>query len=114
MNARERPVEIERDIALGPDLPPVPERLLLAHARGEVLFICGAGVSQPAGLPLFKGLTGVVSHFISRSFPEFFRATNSYQSHATPAAVNSDVGTLVGSHDARQVGDREAELLCGC
>jgi len=38
----------------------------------------------------------VVSHFISRSFPEFFRATNSYQSHATPAAVNSDVGPLVG------------------
>ncbi|NOX40683.1 MAG: hypothetical protein GXP05_09255 [Alphaproteobacteria bacterium] len=29
---------------------------MLAHARGEVLFVCGAGVSQPAGLPGFRDL----------------------------------------------------------
>lgn len=46
----------ERVIFLGPGLPAVPERLLLAHARGEVLFIAGAGVSQPAGLPDFREL----------------------------------------------------------
>ena len=46
----------ERDISLGDDLPPIPERLLLAHARGEVLFICGAGISRPAGLPDFRKL----------------------------------------------------------
>lgn len=43
-------------ISLGPGLAAVPERLLLAHARGEVLFIAGAGVSQPAKLPNFRGL----------------------------------------------------------
>jgi SIR2-like domain len=29
---------------------------MLAHARGEVLFICGAGISRPANLPDFREL----------------------------------------------------------
>ncbi len=37
-------------------MPSIPERLLLAHARGEVLFVAGAGVSLPAGLPDFRRL----------------------------------------------------------
>ena len=45
-----------RNIVLGRGLAPVPERLLLAHARGEVLFIAGAGVSRDAGLPDFREL----------------------------------------------------------
>ena len=45
-----------RRIALASDLPAIPERLLLAHARGDVLFLCGAGVSIPAGLPNFRQL----------------------------------------------------------
>lgn len=35
----------------------VPERLLIAHGRGHVLFITGAGSSRPAGLPDFRELT---------------------------------------------------------
>lgn len=46
----------DRVIQLGPGLAAIPERLLLAHARGEVLFICGAGISKPAGLPDFRQL----------------------------------------------------------
>jgi hypothetical protein len=46
----------DRAISLGSGLPLIPERLLLAHARGEVLFICGAGISKPAGLPDFREL----------------------------------------------------------
>ncbi|MBV6656800.1 MAG: SIR2 family protein [Devosiaceae bacterium] len=51
---KNNPALQDRVIALGPGSPPIPERLLLAHARGEVLFICGAGVSMPAQLPDFK------------------------------------------------------------
>ena len=46
----------DRVISLGNQLAAIPERLLLAHARGEVLFICGAGISKPAGLPDFREL----------------------------------------------------------
>ncbi|WP_088685295.1 SIR2 family protein [Rhizobium sp. R635] len=46
----------DRVISLGSGLAAIPERLLLAHARGEVLFICGAGISKPAGLPDFREL----------------------------------------------------------
>lgn len=46
----------DRVIQLGRGLSAIPERLLLAHARGEVLFICGAGISRPAGLPDFRQL----------------------------------------------------------
>ncbi|MBT1070700.1 SIR2 family protein [Pelotalea chapellei] len=46
----------DRVIPLGDGLAAIPERLLLAHARGEVLFIAGAGVSKPAGLPDFRKL----------------------------------------------------------
>lgn len=46
----------DRVISLGTGLASIPERLLLAHARGEVLFICGAGISKPANLPDFREL----------------------------------------------------------
>lgn len=46
----------DRVVQLDQGLPPIPERLLLAHSRGEVLFICGAGISRPAGLPDFRQL----------------------------------------------------------
>ena len=46
----------DRWISLGDNLFKVPERLLLAHSRGETLFITGAGTSMPAGLPDFRQL----------------------------------------------------------
>ena len=46
----------ERQIAFGEGLASIPERLLLAHGRGEVLFVVGAGVSRQAKLPNFREL----------------------------------------------------------
>lgn len=52
----QRSVTSDRVIPLGAGLAAIPERLLLAHARGEVLFIAGAGISKSAGFPNFRGL----------------------------------------------------------
>ena len=39
------------------DGPSIPNALMEAQLRGEVVFFCGAGVSMPAGLPSFLKLT---------------------------------------------------------
>ena len=39
-----------------PNGPDIPADLIAAQEKGETLFICGAGVSRTAGLPLFRGL----------------------------------------------------------
>lgn len=36
--------------------PDIPDALLHAHEEGNIVFFCGAGISAPAGLPLFRGL----------------------------------------------------------
>lgn len=43
-----------------PDGPDIPQELLTAQEKGEVLFICGAGVSMTVGLPSFRGLVAAV------------------------------------------------------
>lgn len=42
------------------DGPNIPDELLEARDRGEVVFLCGAGVSYPAGMPDFLGLAQYV------------------------------------------------------
>ena len=44
------------------DGPNIPDELLEARDRGEVVFLCGAGVSYPAGMPNFLGLAQHVIH----------------------------------------------------
>ena len=65
--------EDSRFVSLGPDLPAIPERLLLAHARGEVLFICGAGISLSAGLPNFRDLVSAVFGTLDSAIHECLR-----------------------------------------
>ncbi|MDB6084732.1 MAG: hypothetical protein JWN43_2613 [Gammaproteobacteria bacterium] len=42
------------------DGPDIPDRLIQAHEDGNVVFFCGAGVSYPAGLPLFGQLVKLI------------------------------------------------------
>ena len=56
-----------------PDGPIVPNDLVRAWRQGKVLFLAGAGVSEPAKLPLFRGLVLEVYREIGDSLAEPFR-----------------------------------------
>ena len=52
-------------IANGPD---IPNGLLQAHEDGRVVFFCGSGISDPAGLPGFKGLVDKIYNCVGSHF----------------------------------------------
>jgi hypothetical protein len=54
-----------RFITTGAD---IPKDLLEAQERGRTIFVCGAGVSVAAGLPLFRGLVERVYEFLGEDF----------------------------------------------
>lgn len=82
----------DRVLQLGPGLSPIPERLLLAHARGEVLFICGAGISQPAGLPGFREL-------VLKVYATLDTSTHSVLTGLPPGACNQWLANCAGLTD---------------
>ena len=65
----------DRVISFGPGLARIPERLLLAHARGQVLFLVGAGVSRASGHPDFRGLVESVYKTQDLSIYSFIEKT---------------------------------------
>lgn len=82
----------DRVIPLGSGLANIPERLLLAHARGEVLFIAGAGISQPANLPDFRGL-------VLRVYAQLDTAVHAIMFSIPPTAHNQWITDLSGLTD---------------
>ncbi len=60
--------------------PNIPEKLLLAHEKGELVLFCGAGISLYAGLPDFKNLVKNVYILIGEGFEDLekieFRKNN--------------------------------------
>lgn len=51
-----------------PDGPDIPTDLIEAQEKGEVIFVCGAGVSCLVGLPLFRGLVEQVYKALGESW----------------------------------------------
>lgn len=78
----------------GPDLP---ERLLQGNEDGRVVFFCGAGVSKPAGLPLFDEL-------VAKLYKNLHQAPN--QAECT-AIRRQQFETAIGLLEGRIEGGRE-------
>ncbi len=107
----------KRNIILGRGLIPIPERLLLAHSRGEVLFIAGAGISQESGLPSFKGLVqdvyktldpGVYSELTKSSTST--RTTSSSRIHRLTPKQSAEIGRFKNEHYDTVLGMLERRL----
>ena len=69
--------------------PQVPKELVLAQEKGQVIFVCGAGVSRAAGLPLFRGL-------IERIYQEL---GETWKHHAAEREAMEKDGRLFGQYD---------------
>lgn len=62
--------------------PNIPNKLIEAQKKGELLFFCGAGVSVPAGLPTFESLTEQVAeklHALDDKNNEISKLISNYQ-----------------------------------
>ncbi|MFQ6241842.1 SIR2 family protein [Sinorhizobium meliloti] len=67
---------MSNEVYLGAGLPSLPEDLLLARDRGEVLFIVGAGASypEPSKLPDFGGLVADIYDIVDPSMSAAIKA----------------------------------------
>jgi NAD-dependent SIR2 family protein deacetylase len=74
---------------LVPGGPVVPNALIADQQRGNVLFVCGAGVSMAAGLPSFEDLVKGVYRCLGEE----------WESHPAEHAVMTRGGQLFGQYD---------------
>jgi len=118
-------VPSDRWIVLSPGCAPIPERLLLAHARGRVLFITGAGVSAPSGLPDFRALvedvyqvldppTHAILRTVARSAttePPSSLALPPQQRAEIQRYIRGDYDVVLGMLERRLEGDLEGQSI---
>lgn len=72
-----------------PDGPSIPDILLERCDAGRVVFLCGAGVSLPSGMPTFVGLTQYVIEFYDPPVDsEIMAAFQPWLDDQSPAAAN--------------------------
>lgn len=72
-----------------PDGPSIPDILLERCDAGRVVFLCGAGVSLPSGMPTFVGLTQhVIEFYDPPADSEIMAAFQPWLDDQSPAAAN--------------------------
>lgn len=116
----------DRVISLGTGLAAIPERLLLAHARGEVLFICGAGISKPAPsnlpdfgelvLDVYRALDAVVYAVLNRQIKKLetdWEALTTNLTHRQKAEIKQfmakDYDVVLGMLERRLDGQTQGD-----
>lgn len=100
---------IDRVISLGEGLPSIPERLLLAHSKGKVLFITGAGISVPAKLPDFRELTLKVYEKLDGAVYSVIRN----YAHGKPAPKGLSALTHQQAAEVKRYMERDYDVVLG-
>jgi NAD-dependent SIR2 family protein deacetylase len=72
-----------------PDGPDIPAELIAAQEKGDVLFVCGAGVSRTVGLPSFRGLVESV----------YWQLSEDWNQHPAEREGMRDGGALHAQYD---------------
>lgn len=82
-----------------PHGPDVPDALLQAHEEGRVVFFCGAGISYPARLPGFAGLTRRLIDELGHIPSAIQRAAIKAQQFDTAIGLLEGVDGIVGGRE---------------
>lgn len=70
--------------------PDIPDALLHAHEEGKVVFFCGAGISAPAGLPLFRELVDLIYSKLGEELVGIEKTTYDAQQYDTTLNLLED------------------------
>lgn len=76
--------------------PDIPEELIDAHQRGEVVFFCGAGISMNNGYPSFKKLYKDLCEYFDFSDDEYLQESISNEYTPLEIKLNSLANSVQG------------------
>ena len=97
-------------VSLGNGLPAIPEKLMLAHSRGEVLFLVGAGVSKPQ-MPDFRDL--VLSVYKKLDLTVYDVISQIPLSACSNCSINLNGLTAQQSAEVKRFVSREFDVVLG-
>lgn len=96
-----------------PDGPSIPEELLESRDHGDVIFLCGAGVSRPAGLPGFSDLARQVVERLGTpaDAPSRLLLDNVINDSRDPVPLDQVFQQLKNEYGADQIDEVVSDLL---
>ena len=76
--------------------PDIPEELIDAHQRGEVVFFCGAGISMNNGYPSFQKLYQNLCEYFDFAYYEYLQESSSNEYTPLEIRLNSLANSVQG------------------
>lgn len=76
--------------------PDIPEELIDAHQRGEVVFFCGAGISMNNGYPSFQKLYQNLCEYFDFAYDEYLQESSSNEYTPLEIRLNSLANSVQG------------------